>query len=43
MCLIQEHFDECGTRLQGKLDEYTRCRYTWDHWYGTAVDFTSIE
>ena len=38
-----EHFNECGTRLQGKLDECNRCRYVWNHWYGTTVMFTSID
>lgn len=41
--LTQEHFNKCGTRLQEKLDEYKRCRYVWDHWYGATVGFTSIE
>ncbi|MGA9317623.1 MAG: hypothetical protein WCD28_06535 [Nitrososphaeraceae archaeon] len=38
-----EHFNECGTRLQGKLDECRRCKYVWDHWYGTTVMFNSTD
>ena len=38
-----KHFNECGTRLQGKLDECNRCRYVWNHWYGTTVMFSSTD
>ena len=38
-----EHLSECGTRLQGKLDE-CNCSYpAWDHWYGTTVMFSSTD
>jgi hypothetical protein len=38
-----DHFSECSTRLEGKLDECNRCRYVWDHWYGTTVQFDSLD
>lgn len=34
-----EHFIDCGIRKSGKLDECNKCKYVWDHWYGTDVPF----
>lgn len=34
-----EHFIVCGIRKSGKLYDPNRCRYVWDHWYGTDVPF----
>ena len=38
-----EHFSECKMRLQGKLNECDRCKYVWDNWYGTSIQFNSVD
>ena len=34
-----EHFIDCDIRKSGKLYECDRCKYVWDHWYGTDIPF----
>jgi len=34
-----EHFIKCKIRNKGKLSECKRCKYVWDHWYGTNAPF----
>ncbi|CAN5507633.1 hypothetical protein BH18THE2_BH18THE2_27130 [soil metagenome] len=36
-----EHFNDCGTRKNGKLFECKQCKYVWDHWYGTSTSFNN--
>jgi hypothetical protein len=34
-----QHFLDCETRKQGKLNECGRCKYVWSHWYGTDIPY----
>jgi hypothetical protein len=36
-----QHFHDCEIRMQGKLDECKRCKYVWNHWYGTVFPYDS--
>jgi hypothetical protein len=34
-----QHFQGCKIRIRGKLNECKRCKYVWDHWYGTFFPY----
>ena len=34
-----KHFIDCSIRKSGKLYDCNRCKYVWDHWYGTDIPF----
>ena len=34
-----QHFQGCKIRIGGKLNECKRCKYVWDHWYGTFFPY----
>ena len=33
------HFLDCEIRKQGRLNACGRCKYVWDHWYGTDAPY----
>jgi hypothetical protein len=33
------HFLDCEIRKQGRLNDCGRCKYVWDHWYGTDAPY----